>query len=250
MIRPTIVKPLVTGRRITVIQPSRQLPGIIETMPRSSTVIARVLAIGLLSLITGMTMSMAGATGGSREWRFNVLLDGKPIGHHYFTLVENDGRRDLKSEARFTVKILFVTAYRYVHDSREIFQGDCLEKIEARTDDNGKDLAVSGALEERGFMLSSHDAAHPACIMTFAYWNPNMLGQTRLLNAQNGKYEPVSIRKVGEETLTVRGKATPAQHYFVAGDKLKIDLWYSADSEWVGLKSTTEDGRQLLYQLQ
>ena len=143
--------------------------------------------------------SYAAAADQPKQWRFKVLLDGKPIGHHYFTLADNNGRRDLTSEARFNVKLLFVTVYRYVHDSHEMFQGDCLEKIEARTNDNGSDLIVKGTLEPKGFVVTSHKTEHPACIMTFAYWNPNMLSQTQLLNSQNGKYEPVTIKKVGSE---------------------------------------------------
>jgi len=212
----------------------------------------RIFARCLLALLAAANLAHA-ADGGvdeTQQWRFKVLLDGKPIGHHYFTLAEKNGRRDLTSEARFNVKLLFVTVYRYVHDSKEIFQGDCLERIDARTNDNGTDLAVKGSLESKGFVLASQATEHPACIMTFAYWNPNMLQQTRLLNSQNGKYEPVTIKKVASETLTVRGNATQAEHYFLAGDKLKIDLWYSPANEWLALRSTTEDGRQLQYQLE
>jgi Domain of unknown function (DUF6134) len=211
---------------------------------------SRLLSVCFLAVLAWTAASQATDSDASKQWRFKVLLDGKPIGHHNFTLIDKDGKRDLTSEARFNVKILFVTAYRYAHDSRETFQGDCLERIDARTDDNGKDLAVKGSRDANGFMLASQAIEQPACIMTFAYWNPNMLSQTRLLNAQNGKYEPVTIRKVASETLTVRGNATPAEHYFLSGEQLKIDLWYSTANEWLALKSTTEDGRQLLYQLE
>jgi Family of unknown function (DUF6134) len=209
----------------------------------------RLAALSLLALVASNTVTHA-AEEAQKQWRFKVMLDDKPIGHHYFTLAENDGRRDLTSEARFNVKLLFVTVYRYVHNSREIFQGDCLESIDARTNDNGKDLPVKGTLEGKGFVVTSHKTEHPSCIMTFAYWNPSMLSQAQLLNSQTGKYEPVTIKKLATETISVRGKPTPAEHYFVTGDKLKIDLWYSASSDWLALRSTTEDGRALSYQLE
>jgi len=39
----------------------------------------------------------------------------------------------------------------------------------------------------------------PACVMTFAYWNPDLLGQSRLLNVQTGEYMDVQVRVLGEE---------------------------------------------------
>jgi hypothetical protein len=35
--------------------------------------------------------------------------------------------------------------------------------------------------------------------MTFAYWNPDLLGQSRLLNVQTGEYLDVQVRALGEE---------------------------------------------------
>ena len=78
------------------------------------------------------------------EWHFDVSLDGRPIGEHRFTLRERGDLRELTSEARFRVRILFIDAYRYEHRARERWQGDCLERLDARTDDNGKPTVVAG----------------------------------------------------------------------------------------------------------
>jgi hypothetical protein len=83
--------------------------------------------------------------------------------------------------------------------------------------------------------------------MSFAYWNPLMLQQTRLLNAQTGEYNAVTIKLIGEVTLRVRGVNQMAKQYRLAGDKLSIDLWYSPAGDWLALQSTTESGRRLRY---
>ena len=85
--------------------------------------------------------------------------------------------------------------------------------------------------------------------MTFAYWNPLILHARQLLNSQTGKFEQVSVEKLAEETISVRGKTEPAVKYLLTGEKLRIELWYSRDMQWLGLQSTTEDGRKLRYQL-
>jgi hypothetical protein len=89
----------------------------------------------------------------------------------------------------------------------------------------------------------------PACILTFAYWNPRILEAQQLLNSQTGKYEPVKIEKLGEESILAQGKQQPATKYLLTGEKLKIELWYSPEMQWLGLQSTAEGGRKLLYRL-
>ena len=204
-----------------------------------------------LSLIVLTVSSAFAAAGEPKEWKFTVLLDGKPIGHHNFKLVETDAKRELTSEARFNVKLLFVTVYKYVHDDQEIFQGDCLNSIDARTNDNGTDLIVKGSLDAHGFTVSDgkKKQALAPCIMTFAYWNPRMLEQKQLLNSQTGRYEPVKIEKLGDDPFMARGRKEPATKYLLTGEKLKIELWYSKDMQWLGLQSTAEGGRKLLYRM-
>ncbi len=176
------------------------------------------------------------ATAQSQKWDFQVFLDERPIGHHHFALREAGQERELKSEARFDVKVLFITAYRYAHDATERWRGNCLTQIQARTDDNGKKSEVGNEPAE-------------SCVMSFAYWNPEMLRQTRLLNAQTGKVETVSIAAMGEEKISIRGAQTAATRYRITGPKHPIDLWYGADRSWLALQSTLEGGRRLRYQL-
>jgi hypothetical protein len=86
--------------------------------------------------------------------------------------------------------------------------------------------------------------------MTFAYWNPDLLGQSRLLNVQTGEYLDVQVRALGEETITVRGGAQRAQRYVLETRDFRIDLWYSPSKEWLALESRTDGGRKIRYLIQ
>jgi hypothetical protein len=186
------------------------------------------------------------------EWRFTAYLDDKPIGYHRFALSEENGERRLVSEARFDVKFLFVSAYRYAHDNREHWRGDCLARIEAVTDANGKNYRVRGRLTHDEFEVDTgrEQTALPACVMSFAYWNPQFLQQPRLLNAQNGEYLDVSVRDLGADTITVRGTEQPARRYRLEAKGFQIELWYSPQREWLALDSITESGKRLRYRLE
>jgi hypothetical protein len=187
----------------------------------------------------------------SRVWNFRAFLDDAPIGYHRFTLLDQGATRELRSESRFEVKLLFITAYRYSHVATEHWRGDCLESLTARTDDNGELTAVDVVSAGEGLMVATSKGreALSGCVMSFAYWNPQVLRQLRLFNAQTGTYEAAKIAALGEETIPVRGAPVSAKRYRITGPKNPIDLWYSATDEWLALESSVAGGRRLRYAL-
>lgn len=174
----------------------------------------------------------------SRAWDFRVFLDEREIGRHRFTLRADGEERELRSEARFEVKLLGFTAYRYAHEATERWAGDCLRSLAAHTEDNGEKLAVDWRAEAGD------------CRMSFAYWNPRLLEfpAARLLNAQTGAFVPVTVQPQGEETIEVRGKPALSRRYRLSGPDLAIDLWFSG-RDWVALESAAKGGRRLRYRL-
>ena len=85
--------------------------------------------------------------------------------------------------------------------------------------------------------------------MTFAYWDPEFLAEERLLNTQTGEYVEVEAELVGEDLITVRGEAVPANRYRLTADGLDIELWYSQSEDWLRLESAVGGGRRLRYEL-
>jgi hypothetical protein len=190
----------------------------------------------------------------SREWRFNVYLDDARIGYHNFRLTaQEQGRQRIDIDARFDVKLLFFTAYRYRHSNTELWQQQCLRSIQADTDDNGKHLLVRGSVDDGLFRLE-HGAdrgARSGCVMSFAYWDPAILKADRLLNSQTGEYVDVRVMPLGRERVEVRGEAVPASRYRLTAGEAVIDLWYgNNDGRWLALRSTTASGRMLHYRIE
>lgn len=201
-------------------------------------------ALAIVFLIAAST-----ALGEERTWRFRADLDGSPIGYHQFTLSGDDAERVLVTRARFNVKVLGITAYRYEHDATERWRGNCLDRLSAHTDDDGKRLDVSARASDGRMSVSGSQGPHELgpCIMTFAYWNPAILSQTHLLNTQTGEYEAVSVRRIGIESIDAGGGRVDATHYRITGSRHPIDLWYSTRNEWLALESTVDGGRRLRY---
>ena len=153
------------------------------------------------SLIAAATLSMiwsadtASAETYQADWRFEVLLNDKPIGFHSFSLTGDGERQTLTTEAQFDVKFLFINALRYRHDNTEIWGNGCLDSINATTDSNGDFLSVRGQRFDDSFRLEGQPAEPlpGECIQTFAYWNPDILESSRLLNSQTGELEDVTV---------------------------------------------------------
>lgn len=187
-----------------------------------------------------------------QEWNFQVFLNDDPIGFHNFRLNPQANGYELKTEAEFKVKLLFFTAYQYQHENVETWRNGCLERIEARTNDNGDKLKVVGQRGTRGFDLTatgSSDSLDSDCVRTFAYWDLAALRDTRLLNSQTGAYQPVDVDLVGRESIEISGQQVAADRYRLDAEGLDLTLWYSPEGEWLALTSTVENGRQLRYRL-
>jgi hypothetical protein len=200
----------------------------------------------LLLLLAGSPPALAAAG----EWNFRVLLDGREIGRHRFSLQDAGSATTLRSQAEFDVRLLSFSLYRYAHEAVEEWRDGCLESLEARTEANGRASAVT-ARAERGALAVTHPRGldrHAGCVMSFAYWNPQILKAQRLLNSQTGEVLPVTVTQLGEETRPVGGEPRAAQRHRIQVPGLQIDLWY-VDGRWVALEAPAAGGRRLRYEL-
>jgi hypothetical protein len=139
------------------------------------------------------TTALQAAEPSSRVLAFEALLDGRRIGEHRFTVVTDGQHRQVTSEADFVVRVLGFEAYHYHHRAREQWSGDCLSALTSTTDDDGKDATVTltRADEANDITTRTTRASVPGCLMSYAYWNPALLRQTRLLNPQTGRVDVV-----------------------------------------------------------
>ena len=176
-------------------------------------------------------------------WEFDAVLNDKVIGQHTFIYEDEN----TVSEANFKFEYLFMD-FIYQHKSSETWQGNCLKTISSKTDDDGDFYDVSGYMEDNQFMVTTNNKTSelPFCVMTFAYGNPKILDQKKLMNSQNGEYLDVDIQFLREENHMVKGKdvLTDLWQIEAKGDDgdLLVHLWYDKNMNWVSLKSQTPIG--------
>ena len=202
--------------------------------------------IALMLLLTAVPAAATVPNG----WNFRVLLDGREVGRHQFTLEDAGPELRLRSEAQFEARMLFISLYSYVHEAVESWQGDCLQSLESRTETNGKRQTVSATTRAGRLTVTRPKGRdeHDGCVMSFAYWNPGILKARQLLNSQTGELMPVTITEQGLETITVRGRPLAAMRHRISAEQVQIDLWY-ADQQWIALEALAPGGRRLRYEL-
>lgn len=221
--------------------------------PRGSTLALTL--FGLLLVSEPLRIAASEPTDGNagepdRQWRFRVFVDDREVGYHHFYLDEEGERRVLRSVAEFEYRLLFVTLYQYQHENHEVWDGDCLARIESRTDANGKPYAVAGERRENAFLVSGAKGEQvlPECVMSFAYWNPAFLEAGQLLNTQNGEYLDVRVSGPVRDEIATPASKRSAWRYRLEAGKLELELWYSDQREWLGLRTRYENGRTLRYE--
>jgi hypothetical protein len=220
----------------------------------------RVMHIGLalVVLLASLTASAttpavpapAAAAGAAREWHFRVWLDDQEVGWHRYVVRERGDATEVESRAQFDVRFLFLNAYRYRHEARERWRGDCLDELDARTVTNGKVQQVEALVSDEALIVvrPSGEARLPGCVRSFAYWDPRILDADRLLNSQTGEWLPVRIEARGDDRVTVAGRDVLATRHRLTAPDLQIDLWY-AHGHWVALEAPLPGGRTLRYEL-
>lgn len=202
-----------------------------------------------LVLLGGAGSAHAGTP---RSYDFEVLLDDRPVGTHRFQVApDGEGTWRVDSDARFDVKLLGLVVYRYRHEAREHWQRGCLHRIEARTNDNGRELALAGRRDGEWFRVqAAREDRRKGCVAGYAYWDlERLLGTRELLNPQTGEFDAVSLESLGEESLAMAGEAVRARRYRLHGPERPVDLWYSDSGEWLQLESAVRGDRRLRYRL-
>jgi hypothetical protein len=188
----------------------------------------------------------------TRTYVFKARLDDKPVGEHRFDVVVDGQVRKVTSDADFSVRFLGFQVFHYRHHADEEWAGDCLAALSSTTDDDGKPASVH--LERDGdvnqITTTLTQKSVPGCLMSYAWWNPALRDQTRLLDPQTGKVDTVHVERIGSGTIPVDGKPVAATRYRIVGAETPIDVWYSDKGEWIGLDSMIGNGkRKLSYRL-
>ena len=225
----------------------------------------------VVSVLGSTTVSAANDFPYGQTLAFNVFRNGQEIGRHTLTFESDGPNRVVTVAINFGVKAMGITAYRYTHADREVWNGDTLQALDSQTDDNGKKYkvhvqrgakgltverqapadAINASTADQGLQppLIEHELL-PADILPTSHWNIAQVKRSVLLNTQYGTLARVQVTPMGREPVkTATGATIEATRYHYTGD-IRMDQWFDDRGRWVKGMFAAPDGSTIDYVLQ
>ena len=185
----------------------------------------------------------------AETYRFAITRNGDQIGTHSIDLNRTGAETTVSIATDLTVKVLFVTAYRFQHTASEHWVGGRLIALNSTTDDNGTRHRVSVVMKTSGLEVEADGKAAARLdrnIQPASLWNAEVLRRPVMLNTQDGQVVPLSVVDLGSEDLTIDARTVKAHHYTMKS-KYSQDLWYDEQQHLVQVKLIGPDGSVILY---
>ena len=151
----------------------------------------------------------------------------------------------VRSEANFSIKFGPITVYRYHYQALEIWRGDDLMSVRARTDDDGTVDHVDASRSGDSLIVTGSKSGRytaPAGAIAATHWNEAELDRP-MINPQNGDLMRFDRRDLGRERLN---SGFEARHVALTG-YATLDLWYDQAKRWCALRAVATDGSIIDY---
>jgi hypothetical protein len=179
---------------------------------------------------------------------FDIYREGSHIGTHTISRRSLDDRLVFEARTRISVGLLGFELYRFMYDTREVWDGQGLMQLVASVDDDGKKTSIEGQRRGDRFVWSDGRTvrSHNMPVYPTNHWNAGVLGQNAVLNTLTGKINTVTILDEGRELLEHNGSSQPALRYRYDGE-LQLLSWYDTEGRWLAMRFTTDDGATIEY---
>lgn len=214
-------------------------------------------ALALLAALAGAVGTAPRAAAGeaaasplpAKSLRFEIVRNGDDIGYATVDVQREGDRTIVETETRMRVKVLFFTAFRFEHTTREVWHDGQLVRLETSTYDDGAEFAVTAARNGDGLDVSGPkgDYSAPAGVLPTTYWNPATRDQSKLLNTRKG--DVIDVEIVDKGTVDSADAVAPrgAKHFLIDGPKTDFNVFYCGVSQtWCGLQFETR-GSDIAY---
>jgi hypothetical protein len=188
---------------------------------------------------------------GAADRRFSVLYKGDRIGAHTVLHSAATGETRITTEIDLQVKALFFTVFSFSHRSEESWRDGRLTTLKSETVEHGETLHVTGAATARGFRVVTKDIpffAAPGALTSNDLWNPAVLQQAIVIDAQHGGVMGVSARKLADEQISLAGRQIRTTRYRFITPYLAGSIWYDDAGLWVH-GEFERDAAHIVYQL-
>jgi Family of unknown function (DUF6134) len=182
---------------------------------------------------------------------FNIVRKGAIIGTHSIQFAGPAQSLKVTNLTDISVKVAFITAYRYQQHGEDEWTGDRLVRSRIATNDDGtKSLVLAeqrnGALAVQG--PSGNYGAPPGTMTDLSFWNRAITRGNPLIDSENGELIDIKLQPSTRERLEVLGRTVDVERFPMSGTRGRSGtLWFDAENNLVRAVVLTR-GQTLTYE--
>ena len=176
------------------------------------------------------------------EVKFDVMRKNKVIGSHVITFAKNNDVLLVETNIEIEVKVLFISAYTFSHQSTETWINGNFTKIVAHSDfEDEREYFIKGQDNNDSFLASGMDGKLELDknILPSNFWNIDVLKQKEIFDTQKGVVRTIEVEDLGYEKIKVNKKNIKCNKFtFNASSNPKdkgpfpeYTLWYDENDE-------------------
>ena len=143
------------------------------------------------------------------EVKFDVIRKNKVIGSHEITFAENNDVLLVETNIEIEVKVLFISAYTFAHQSTETWINGDFTKIVAHSDfEDEREYFIKGQDNNDSFLASGMDGKLELDknILPSNFWNIDVLKQKEIFDTQKGVVRTIDVEDLGYEEIKVKDR--------------------------------------------
>ena len=191
------------------------------------------------------------------EAKFDIVRKNKVIGTHEILFYENNGDLSVETNIDIIVKILFVTAYTFSHQSKEIWRNGNFIKIDGHSDfEDEREYFILGEVKHGFLFASGMDGKLKLNqnLIPSNFWNIDVMYQDEIFDTQKGIVRKLSVKEVGNEIIAINNKKIGCTKFILNATRHPKDkdlfpeytLWYSVDKELMKYKFRSTKNKKII----
>ena len=175
---------------------------------------------------------------------FDIIRKNKIIGSVETNFSEQDNDLIIDTTINIKVKVLFISAYKFFQQYKEIWRNGEFIEFEGYTDfEDEREYFIEGKDNDDKFIATGMDGEIivDKNIIPLNYWNKEILVQDKIFDTQKGIIRQIDIKKLGKEEIKINNTKLLTDKYLLNASKNPKDIgpfpeytiWYAENGELI-----------------
>jgi hypothetical protein len=165
---------------------------------------------------------------------FDVFRNGEPFGSHVVVFRRSGDTLTVDTDIELKVALGPLVVFHYLHDATEVWAGDRLASVVAKTKNEGRWSELAAQATEAGLKISGRafKGVREGQVIPSTHWNVAEMKQAAMLSTETGAMLPMTVTDKGVETVKLASGEVEARRYHVKSE-MEATFWYDAAGRWV-----------------